>query len=367
MTDDLDTDPLELLRRANPYRLADVRGAGRAPAAIALREAIIMGERVDVAPRRWSRERFPLREPLTADPLIERLRSRNPQPTAELAGAGLSFTARRTFALIVATPRSRWVRFGLWITRRSDDQSLIGLLARANPVPASSVAGSRESLRAEMLFDAIIAGRREVPVPSRRRRLAVAFAVVTAVAASAAGYALAQRPVTTADAIVCYQTASLSANKVYFDATGGSPTSVCEQHVWLTGAFGPPRVHHLVACVLSTGNYGVFPGRTSATVCARLHLATPLPPSSEAVAAAQLRNELDVTLRPESCVSQPDAVALARSKIAALHLTGWTVVTGSGSSSTRPCTQALVDLSERRVIIEPFVRVPPRPSGSGVA
>jgi hypothetical protein len=113
------------------------------------------------------------------------------------------------------------------------------------------------------------------PVPSRRRRLLV-FAVAIAVVgllglATYAGYVLtgAARPVTT---IGCYQTDSLEANSAAIAAGKKSPTVACAR-AYASAFPGSRQPAHFAACVLPSGEVGVFPSQTTGDTCKNLGLA----------------------------------------------------------------------------------------------
>ena len=112
-------------------------------------------------------------------------------------------------------------------------------------------------------------------VPSRRRRLLV-FAVAIAVVgllglATFAGYVLtgAARPVTT---IGCYQTDSLAASSAAIASGEKSPTVACAR-AYASAFPGSQQPAHFAACVLPSGDVGVFPREATGGTCKNLGLA----------------------------------------------------------------------------------------------
>lgn len=102
----------------------------------------------------------------------------------------------------------------------------------------------------------------------RRRTYAVAVAISSIAAATAAILVLATRPATRATTVRCYQRADLRASAVKV-AVHGSPIETCRR-VWEQGQLGRLAPAGLQACKLPSGSPAVFPGRPD--LCRKLHL-----------------------------------------------------------------------------------------------
>jgi hypothetical protein len=199
---------------------------------------------------------------------------------------------------------------------------------------------------------------------ARRRRRRLALVLVPAVLAVLAAtgfttYALTRDP-THLESVGCFETARLDGNIAVVNADGRDPTAICAE-LWRQGAMGHgPTPERLAACVLETGEVGVFPSSVKDT-CERLGLAD-LPQTYAAKAerfaalrdaiAAQLGESYGSTERDPKCLREERARALVRRELAARGYEDWGIeVIGSGFTES-PCASVGLGFDgERKVVI----------------
>ena len=141
------------------------------------------------------------------------------------------------------------------------------------PPPERDFPTGRLQLRKEQLVSQIFTPAGP-PVSKWQRRglaLAAAAAVAAVLAAGAyAGYTLT-RTATQLKTIGCYQDVSLTANTAVVAAGRGSPVVACANK-WSSAFPGVAPPASFAACVLDSGEIGVFPADTG-NPCAKLGLA----------------------------------------------------------------------------------------------
>lgn len=288
------------------------------------------------------------------DELLDRLRRANP-----VTGSPPRATdAVRADVLSLASRH----RLRLRLPRRRQDgdpfeHSVDRLLRSANPAPAR-LDDERARLHAASLLASLTASPSRRPSVGRARRgLAVVVLATACVAASAFGYVFAQRDVTDAASVRCYQAASLGADYVGVTEGSDGPIGTCRAEVWSKGGFGTPSSPPLVGCVMAAGVEGVFPGRDDAT-CTQLDLSAALAPTPAAARLAELRRLLIADLDPnDHCLPPAAARPIVLGDLARTKVSGWSVRVEPGASSTRPCTQAFVVTSAREIELMPFPRL----------
>jgi hypothetical protein len=317
------------------------------------------------------------------DELLSGLSRANPARLDTVRGAFDSVAVAAMLEEILRAPRlrRRAVAAGLRRARRLEGLDPFEMLGTANPVPVQRVAAlatSDEVQRRALLLNSIIAAaavpgaawnkrrilvsvheglhhtvvallrRRSVddtcPRPTvRRSRRAIAVPLLGAaiLVASAAGIVVA-RLHTTRLVTGCYAAAAIGHGSTSDALIVNGPDDVAGcQALWLKGAFGAPRKPHLVACILPSGNVGVFPGRNG-QVCTTLNLSIALPPSQHVRTVAKLRNALDTGLRLSSCVDAGSARQIVRQDLGLLGLAGWHVILAVKPTAARRCTTAII-------------------------
>lgn len=264
-------------------------------------------------------------------------------------------------------------------TRTDTDIAAIrAVLASADPAgdeldaaAAARLAGIRQAITSHVpaAHGSESAGRRPVksrPAPGRRlerlgqrrrRALAAAVAIPVLLAATAAGWEIANIRTATqvTDGVGCYAAASLRASTIIARATGQDPTSICARY-WADGVITGKRSHHvpsLVACVLPNGGaVGVFPG----TTCAALHL-QPLPVGYRQAARqfSALSAGLGAWFRASRCVPEAAAVAHVREALRQHGLKGWRVVgyKPMPRSIDGPCATFTAESRTHTIQVEP--------------
>jgi hypothetical protein len=225
-------------------------------------------------------------------------------------------------------------------------------LRRANPVRAEEVEGP-DSERARKLFERIIAEPARRAKQARRRALWILIPAAVLLL-GAASYALYHK-VTEPSLVVCYQDASLEANRAGVPPATSGPVRVC-QGLWQSGgAFfspghSPPA---LVACVLDNGAIGVFPEDGDPDACQELGLATFEPAHGDGTdAVAVLQNDLAPHFL-DACVGSEQATELAQAALRRLGLTGWQTAVSAPFTDQAPCASLALDSSSQTVYLVP--------------
>jgi hypothetical protein len=242
------------------------------------------------------------------------------------------------------------------------------LLWSANPVDESRLFAPAESASAQRLFEKItgVAYQPAPRPPDRRRWRAYVTSVLAAVAiGGGVAYAVTYGQATKNLNVGCYAQASLQGVVSAVPSHGGDPVGVCRK-AWIAGQVGPGGPPpSLVACVLPSGQAGVFPATGPADdVCGRLGLA-PIggpaigsPPTSVPAVFA-LRDRVVAALQ-HSCLGGPQAVDLVQTELRRAGLTGWTVTIATPFTPARPCASPAFDEPGQRVLIVP---IPPANQG----
>jgi hypothetical protein len=196
----------------------------------------------------------------------------------------------------------------------------------------------------------------------RRRRLVLMLVPAVLGVLAATGfttYALT-REATHLESVGCFETAELDGNVAIVNADGRDPTAICAE-LWRQGDMGPgPAPESLAACVLGTGELGVFPSSGEDT-CQRLGLADlPRMYAAEAERFAALRDAIAAELgasygsteRDPKCLREEEARALVRRELAARGYEDWSIEVMGGGFTEGPCAAVGLGFDgERKVVL----------------
>jgi hypothetical protein len=241
------------------------------------------------------------------------------------------------------------------------------LLRSANPVDEAMLSAPSESASAQRLFEKIT-GISYQPAglpPHRHRWRAYVTSMVAAVAiGGGVAYAVTYRQPTKRLNVGCYAQASRQGRIVAVPSHGNDPVAAC-RNAWTAGQIGPGGPPpSLVACILPSGQAGVFPAAAADDdVCGRLGLAPvggPSPLGSTSVPAVFAMRDRVVAALQRSCLSGQQAVDLVESELRRAGLSGWTVTTTTPFTPGRPCASPGFDEPGQRVLIVP---IPPPAQG----
>jgi hypothetical protein len=230
-------------------------------------------------------------------------------------------------------------------------------LRDANPVPLDE-APSSNSPRARALFERIVDTPTEVQ-HGRTRALkgrALILVPIAALAVAAATYGLF-RAVDQPLVAACYQRASLNAPRAIVPATDQGAVAACGA-LWRSGApfnaDGRASVPPLAACVLDSGEVGVFPDVLGSDTCSALGLAHPSTGGGgqEQRRILELKNAVAARFLG-SCVGREPAVALVQTELQRYGLRDWRVVSPMPFTLREPCASAAYDLGHRTITLVP--------------
>ena len=146
------------------------------------------------------------------------------------------------------------------------------ILRDLNPVRAGELGNPGGSPEAQAALEEILRAKQQPRLVHALRRRPIhllVLALLTCAVVAATAWALTQGGAQRRT-VGCYQTDSLSAS-TFVAPIEGSPLSTCH-NVWRKGELGPHQPAHLEACILPSGDIGVFPS-AQRDVCVHLHLA----------------------------------------------------------------------------------------------
>jgi hypothetical protein len=191
----------------------------------------------------------------------------------------------------------------------------------------------------------------------RRRRVATAVLVSSALLLAGGAYAITRPPASaTVEGIVCFEDASGEAGGNVVGADGRSPADVCAE-MWKAGSIMPnvSQAPPLQACTFAKAHYvGVFPSDDH-NLCASLGLA-PVPAGYQESAAqfAAMLDDLAHGLNG-TCVALDEAGFVAREVLDGHGFVEWAIESVGAASPKTPCTDYSFDAVKQvlRLYAEP--------------
>jgi hypothetical protein len=195
----------------------------------------------------------------------------------------------------------------------------------------------------------------------RRRRLALVLVPAVLAVLAVTGfttYALTREP-SHLESVGCFETAELDGSIAIVNADGRDPTAICAE-LWRQGDMGPgPAPGSLAACVLETGELGVFPSSGKDT-CEQMGLADLRPTyAAEAERFAALRDAIAAELgasygsteRDSKCLREEEARELVHRELDARGYEDWSIEVIGGGFTESPCAAVGLGFDGERKVV----------------